>query len=147
MSPTIHRNSRTVKRENLDDNERKLADFISSTFSMVPFLRPKHHWKLTLVLLRSPFSFHRTPVSRVPLRPIIIRGRRYFIPGVRISFGIVPAADVVRQPLRFRGAPGARLVDLQRQTPVRHAIYRGPSRLHRVLADKKHAIAAHRIRQ
>ena len=48
--PTIHRNSSTVKRENLDDNERKLAGFISSTFSMVPFPTANHHWKLTLVL-------------------------------------------------------------------------------------------------
>jgi hypothetical protein len=34
-----------VKRENLDDNERKLAGFISSTYPMVPFSGPNHHWK------------------------------------------------------------------------------------------------------
>jgi hypothetical protein len=39
ISITIHTNSKTMKRENLDDNERKLAGLDSPTYPWCPFPR------------------------------------------------------------------------------------------------------------
>src|SRR5208282_434909 len=56
-----------------------------------------------------------------------------------------PSSDVRCQPVGRRGSPGARRVFNQRGLLVDHFRHHRPCRFYRVLANKKHPVAVHRV--